>query len=82
MKVQAIFVLPKGATTPELATAWDEYSIDSWPEGFEEDVERAVKHYKGEIESHAVVTLHFSESQVMEILKRKATLWARVEEAQ
>lgn len=42
MIIKSLFITRKGADTPELIEAWDEYTIDGYPEGFDEACDKAL----------------------------------------
>lgn len=41
MKLYCIFGRIRGEEAPELVTAWDEYTVESNPEGYREEFEKA-----------------------------------------
>lgn len=42
---------------PELMEAWDEYTIDNWPEGWEAAREKAIKSWGDELAAWRIVDL-------------------------
>lgn len=49
---------------PEVMVAWDEYCIDSYPEGFEEECEKAKKSWGTDLLAHRLVNIKVSESDL------------------
>ena len=43
MTIETFWALRKGERTPELLTAWDEFTIDQNPQGWEDDKRRGAE---------------------------------------
>lgn len=71
MIIYATFVLHKPATEEnfELVHAWDEYTIESNPEGYEETLNRELGVYGDDIVSRATVKIHVPHDAVMDALR-------------
>lgn len=77
MRIWATFINrkhdPKAA---ELVTAWDEFSIEENPEGYDADVAASVKACQPDVLHSATVEIIIPDSQVLEILNRKAVVYS------
>jgi len=51
-------------TAPELLVAWDEYTLDCNPEGFEADCEKAKKSYGGDLVASRIVEIEVDEEEL------------------
>lgn len=52
------------SAAPEVMAAWDEYCIDSNPEGFEEECENAKKLWGDDLLDHRLVDIKVSEREL------------------
>lgn len=81
MKIYATFInrrdQPKNA---ELVTAWDEESVEENPEGYASDVRSSIKACGSDVLNSATVEIIIPDSQVLEILNRKAITFGVVKE--
>lgn len=66
MKIIAVFGLVHNE--PELLCAWDEYQIDSNPQGFHAEVKRVTESYAGELGAKIQVTIQVDDSRIRELL--------------
>ena len=58
MIVKSLWIRRKyDPSVPELLTAWDEYSIEENPDGFEADVEQALDKIGSDLMSYRVIDL-------------------------
>lgn len=58
MQIYTVWATRKYASDePELLTAWDEYSVDGNPEGFEEDVKKSIDSLGTDYLAHRVVVI-------------------------
>ena len=64
MKLHCLFGLRKGYELPELMVAWDEYCVDSNPEGFEEDCEKAKESWGDDLVAHRMIEVKIDEEQL------------------
>jgi hypothetical protein len=61
---------------PELMVAWDEFSVDANPEGFREDVEKALQSWGSDLETHRYIDIRLPDKVINE------AFWAPVVEAE
>jgi hypothetical protein len=65
MRIYTVWGVRKGAADePELMVAWDEYCVDSNPEGFDEEVEKAIASWGSDLLATRPITLTIPESLV------------------
>jgi hypothetical protein len=55
--IRSLWVWRKSEEAPELAVAWDEWTIGENPQGFEDDCERALDRIGDVIFAHRIVRL-------------------------
>lgn len=54
-----------GEAVPELMVAWDEYSVDQYPEGFEGDCDRAIKSWGSDLQHKRYIDIDVSEDALI-----------------
>jgi hypothetical protein len=67
MRIQALFATRTYSEVPELVAAWDEYTIEGWPEGWENEKRASLAKMEDDLDTHIEVTLEVSQPQ-LEIL--------------
>lgn len=76
--VRALFVQRKepypGAYAPELALAWDDGCVDENPGGFAQDIDKCLKSFEDEIESHALITIKVDMDEIYKHLRPEGTI--------
>lgn len=65
MILHTLWGVRKGESTPELMVAWDEYSVDSYREGFDQDCERAIKSWGNDLQEKRYIDIEISEDSLM-----------------
>lgn len=77
MRIYATFVNWKHAPKEiEMVCAWDEFSVDNNPDGYEKDRADSLKSYEPDYLHAATVEIIIPESQVVEILNRKVVVFS------
>lgn len=56
----------KGESTPELMVAWDEYTVDSYREGFEADCNRAIQSWGSDLQEKRYIDIHINEGKLLD----------------
>lgn len=68
MIIHTLWGARHGESTPELMTAWDEYSVDNNREGFNDDCKRAIKSWGDDLQDHRrYVDVEVSEDAFMAV---------------
>ncbi len=57
MVIKTLWGWRKSEDTPELMQAWDEYTVDNWPEGWTEACEKARASWGDDLYSHREIDL-------------------------
>lgn len=65
MIIHTLWIARRGESTPELAVAWDEYTLDSNPDGFGEDCQRAIKSYGSDLDEKRYLDIDVNEDRIM-----------------
>ncbi len=62
--VKTLWGWRKNEDNPELMEAWDEYTIDSYPEGFTEACEKAIASWGDDLYAHRYIDLHIDLEEI------------------
>lgn len=67
MRISTVWAVRKHSPDePELVVAWDEFCIDANPEGFDEDVKRALESMGSDLLTHRVIVLRANYPDIVE----------------
>jgi len=62
--IETLWVARVSESTPELAAARDEFTIDNWREGWDEACQKALASYGSDINAHRYITLLIDMDQI------------------
>jgi hypothetical protein len=54
---------------PELVTAWDEYSVDNNPEGFDKDVEESLASWGDDLDQHRRIVITVPDKPILDAFR-------------
>lgn len=67
MKIYTVWAVRKSSPDePELVTAWDEYSVDAYPEGYDEDVKKGLESWGDDLLTHREIILRASYPAILQ----------------
>lgn len=73
MNIVGLFILRHyEPTTPELVTAWDEYTVDENPEGWKKECDRMLAMIGDDVLSKGFITISVRESELLKALNPTA----------
>jgi len=72
MKIECLFIVRNEQSGPELLTAWDEFSVDENPEGYQKECDKALKSLEDdERRSHRYIEIDVSDDDLMKAMGKQ-----------
>ena len=71
MRIHTVWAVRESSPDePELVTAWDEFSVDANPEGFDADVKEGLESWGTDLETHRYIDLIVPDKAIFDAFKR------------
>jgi len=71
MKIECLFIIRDEHSGPELLVAWDEYTVDQNPEGYQKECDKELKDLGVEWASHRYIAIDVSDDDLMKAMGKQ-----------